>query len=61
MVLWNFAVGNNDAGWHPVPLRAQRGETVPAAAQRTPHGETTMLFIRDVSIQAKTNKQKSKK
>lgn len=50
VVLRGSAVGDHDTWWNSLPIRPLHGETLPAASEWSPHGETSLLFIRNVSI-----------
>lgn len=50
VVLRGSAVGDHDTWWNSLPIRPLHGETLPAASEWSSHGETSLLFIRNVSI-----------
>lgn len=50
VVLRGSAVGDHDTWWNSLPIRPLHGETLPAASEWSPHGETSLLFVRNVSI-----------
>lgn len=50
MVLRCAVVGNHDLGRYALSFRAQHGAVIQSAAERTPYGETVLLFFGDVSV-----------
>lgn len=51
VVIWNFAMGDNDIRRYTLPFCSECREVVPAFAQRSQNGETALLFIRNVSYE----------
>lgn len=50
MVVRSALVGNHDVGRYTLSFRAEHGAVVQPVAERTPHGETVLLLIGNVSI-----------
>lgn len=55
MVIRSAAVGNYDFGRYALSFRAQHRTVIQSVAERTPHGETVLLFSRYVSIRIFSN------
>lgn len=54
MVLWSAVVGNHDLGRYALSFRTQHGTVVQPTTERSPYGETVLLFPGNVSLHKST-------
>lgn len=48
MVVWDLVMGDHDAGWHALSIRAVGREVIPTTQNGPSNGETALLLDRNV-------------